>query len=567
MARTPLLRSLRQLVADHQFASWKGIPVDALREQRAAPREPRPGPMSRRGFLVGSAAALASLAACRPDPRQDAPRIAIVGAGIAGLSAALTLADAGIPFTVYEASERVGGRMFSNTTYFDQGQEFEWYGELIDSGHVTIQSLASRFGLQLDDLLAAQPQPSEETFYFFGQYYPKADADRDFQAILEVLAEDLRLAGYPTTFAESTPHGRMLDSMSVHDWIEARVPGGHSSPLGALMNTAYFIELNADTREQSALNLVYLLGFQPDPARLSLFGESDERYRIRGGNDQIPRAIAAHLGAETLQTGMRMEALSRTPAGAYALTFSSPGARVTQVMADIVLLTLPFAVLRGLDYGGAGFDPLKHQVIQELGRGRQSKQHLQFTRRLWNEQGPRPDPGTGGSYSDTGYQATWEASRGQPGDSGILVGYAGGAFADAMETRVPIATSTLASVRADAQRFLAQAEPVFPGLTPLWNGKATMGLPQLDPNFQCSYSYWRRGQCHTLAGYEGVTQGNVLFAGEHTSLDFQGFMEGGASEGIRAAQEILATLGLQERRQAVLGGRAGGRRPRAAHGP
>ncbi|HYO51477.1 NAD(P)/FAD-dependent oxidoreductase [Archangium sp.] len=542
MARTPLLRSLKQLAAEHRLAAWKGLPVDALREQRAAPREQRLGNMSRRGFLIGSAAALASLAAPRVARGHGAPRIAIVGAGIAGLSAALTLADAGIPSTLYEASERVGGRMFSNTTYFDQGQVFEWYGELIDTGHVTLHSLARRFGLELDDLFEAQPRHSEETFYFFGKYYPKADADRDFRAIQKVLAEDLRLAGYPTTFAQSTPHGRMLDSMSVYDWIESRVPGGHSSPLGALLDTAYFIELNADTREQSALNLVYLLGYQPNAARLSMFGESDERYRIRGGNDQIPRAIAAHLGADTIQTGMWMEAISRTPAGAYVLTFSSRGARVTQVVADIVLLTLPFAVLRELDYGHAGFDPLKHRVIQELGRGRQSKQHLQFTRRLWNEQGPRPEPGTGGSYADTGYQATWEASRGQPGNHGILVGYAGGAYADAMRTRVAVATSTLASVRADAQRFLAQAEPVFPGLTRLWNGKATMGLPQLDPNFKCSYSYWRRGQCQTLAGYEGVTQGNVFFAGEHTSIDFQGFMEGGASEGVRAAQEILATL-------------------------
>jgi monoamine oxidase len=348
----------------------------------------------------------------------------------------------------------------------------------------------------------------------------------------------------------------MLDDMSVHDWIEARVPGGHSSPLGLLLDTAYFIELNADTREQSALNLVYLLGLQPDPARLSLFGVSDEPYRIRGGNDQLPRAIAAHLGAEAIQTGMAMESLARTPAGAYALTFLSPGARVTQVVADIVLLTLPFAVLRGLDYGRAGFDALKHQAIQELGRGRQSKQHLQFSRRLWNEQGSHPAPGTGSSYSDTGYQATWEASRGQPGEHGILVGYAGGAFADAMETRMPVATSELASVSADARRFLSQAEPVFPGLTRLWNGKAAMGLPQLDPNFQCSYSYWRRGQYQTFAGYEGLSQGNVFFAGEHTSLEYQGFMEGGASEGIRAAREILATLGLEARRWTSLGGQA-----------
>ena len=76
------------------------------------------------------------------------------------------------------------------------------------------------------------------------------------------------------------------------------------------------------------------------------------------------------------------------------------------------------------------------------------------------------------------------------------------------------------------------------------NGKATLSLPHLSPFFNCSYSFWRVGQYQRFAGYEGVRQGNVFFAGEHTSVDFQGFMEGGASEGARAAQEILDQLGL-----------------------
>ena len=55
-------------------------------------------------------------------------------------------------------------------------------------------------------------------------------------------------------------------------------------------------------------------------------------------------------------------------------------------------------------------------------------------------------------------------------------------------------------------------------------------------------AYWRVGQYYTIAGYEGVRQGNVHFAGEHTSVDFQGWMEGGAITGVRAANEVLADL-------------------------
>lgn len=483
------------------------------------------------------------LAACQGEAAAGQPKIVIVGAGIAGLSAALELADAGVMATVYEASGRVGGRMFSNTNYFDQGQVFEWCGELIDTGHTTIRALAERFGLVLDDLLAAEPAGSAETYHFFGEYYPRADAERDFVDLLPALADDLERAGYPTTYAMSTEHGRMLDSMSVHDWIALRVPGGHESRLGALLDMAYYIELNSDTREQSALNIVYLLGFQPEDEDLAIYGVSDETFHVRGGNQQIPLAIAASLAPEQLRLGQRMQSIARRPGGGYELTFVRASGSET-VIADIVLLTLPFAVLRDLDYSQAGFDELKDRAIQELGRGRQSKQHLQFDRRIWHEKGPRPDPGTGGSYSDTGYQATWEASRGQAGDHGILVGYCGGSCADAMTTAVAFATATVATVRADAAEFLDRAEPVFPGLAALWNGKSTQGIPHLDPNFGCSYSYWRVGQYQTIAGYEGVRQGKVFFAGEHTSIDFQGFMEGGASEGVRAAQEILTELEL-----------------------
>jgi monoamine oxidase len=77
-----------------------------------------------------------------------------------------------------------------------------------------------------------------------------------------------------------------------------------------------------------------------------------------------------------------------------------------------------------------------------------------------------------------------------------------------------------------------------------WNGKAMLSTPFTDPNFLCSYSYWKPGQYTGFSGYEGVRQGNIHFAGEHCSTGFQGFMEGGASEGVRAANEILTDIGM-----------------------
>ncbi len=147
MARTPLLRALRRLAEEHRTAEHLGIPPAELRGQREE------ASLSRREFLkragaTGAAVAVAGPAAlAQRASAATAPRIAIVGGGIAGLNAALTLADKGVAATVYEASTRFGGRMHSDTSgYWADGQVSEFCGELIDTGHVTIRHLAQRFG-------------------------------------------------------------------------------------------------------------------------------------------------------------------------------------------------------------------------------------------------------------------------------------------------------------------------------------------------------------------------------------------------------------------------------------
>lgn len=555
MARTPLLSSVKKLLREHQIAKETGLPIEEIRER--VHREKRG--ITRRKFIVG--AAVAAAGAMLPEilkPKVQAsnvPRIAIIGGGIAGLTAALMLADSGVASTVYEASETmIGGRMQTErpgkpscgichsvkgkgNAPWDEGQYTDIFGELIDSIHPTMISLAKRFNLPLIDLIAAQPADSTDTYYFSGERYPKAQADADFAELYPKLKSDLHAAGYPTTYKRSTQKGRALDSMSVYDWIESRVEGGHKSPLGRLLDAAYTIEYGADTTDQSALNLVYLLGYS-NPNQLMIFGESDERYRIAGGADGLPKAIAESLGmGSTVKLGWQLESIALASDRSYILTFN----RQRVERADYVILAFPFAVLRHLHYRKAGFDKLKDNAIQELGAGHNGKLHLQFTTRYWNQ----PDHwgiSNGNSYADTGYQCTWESTRGQGGRSGILVNYTGGSVADSMRLKHPYGDSRDSRVIADAETFLAQIEPVFPGISLKWNGRAASSMAHLNPLWNSSYCYWRVGQCQTIAGYERVRQGNVFFAGEHTSLDFQGWMEGAASEGVRAAKEVLDTL-------------------------
>ncbi len=147
----------------------------------------------------------------------------------------------------------------------------------------------------------------------------------------------------------------------------------------------------------------------------------------------------------------------------------------------------------------------------------------------------------GSSYADTGYQVGWEATRAQSGNPGILVFYSGGSTTDAAATTSGVRQCRITGAcAADAAIAQSQIATVYPGLS--WNGKATQSLPHKSPLFRASYSFYKVGQYTTFGGYEGVRQGGVLFCGEHTSIDFQGFMEGAASEGRRAGRELAGML-------------------------
>src|SRR5215468_8441388 len=540
MSRTPLMRALQRVAWEHRAASHLGIGVDELRERETSG-------VSRREFLkragaagaAGAAVAVAGpLAVARPARAAAAPRIAIIGGGIAGLAAALTLQDKGVSAAVYESSARVGGRMHSDWqefgTGFWGGQQAELCGELIDSNHKTILQLAQRFGLATVDLIGAQPNGTTDTYWISGAQYPYAQASIDFKPVHNTLQGQVQATSYPTLYNSFTQMGQFFDQMTVYDWIKNYVPGGHGSPLGALLNAAYNEEYGAETTGQSALNLIYLLGYKSGPGTWSVYGASDERYHIVGGNAKLPVAISDALPVASIHKGSAMTAIAANGDGSISVSFGNGGT----ITADHVILCMSFAVLRTLNYKKAGFDPRKQTAITQLGAGCNVKLNLQFTSRPWNAAGS-----TGSLYSDQPFQSAWEVTRGQSGATGILVEYPGASTAQSMGQSSPYTTTaTNPRVAMYAKQFLSQLEPIFPGITARWNGKAMLSTPFTDPNFRCSYSYWKPGQYTGFSGYEGVRQGNIHFAGEHCSTSFQGFMEGGASEGVRAANEILADL-------------------------
>src|SRR5262245_25732504 len=197
MARTSLMRLLVSLVRRHPGAAGAG----------QSPNAPRPVTthslgaayetgLTRRQFV--SALAGFGVAGCVRLPRSvlRTRPVAIVGGGIAGLTAAHTLVDAGIPAVVYEASTRVGGRMHSHRDgYWDDGQVTEWCGELIDANHETLLALARQFELPIVDLQADQPAGARPTYFVLGEHYRWERADEDFKPVRDALARDFREGG------------------------------------------------------------------------------------------------------------------------------------------------------------------------------------------------------------------------------------------------------------------------------------------------------------------------------------------------------------------------------------
>jgi monoamine oxidase len=168
---------------------------------------------------------------------------------------------------------------------------------------------------------------------------------------------------------------------------------------------------------------------------------------------------------------------------------------------------VPFIVLRRLDTSRAGFDALKRVAIDELGYGDHSKLILQFDQRYWREPGPWPGSSSGDVTYDGPFVQTWEASRGQPGTTGLLVDFEAAAGSAALHPTAPYTTSATPVTAAYARTFATELERVWPGATKHFTGKAVLSHVTMDPFARGSYAGWLRGQYTRFAGYERVRQG------------------------------------------------------------
>jgi monoamine oxidase len=461
-----------------------------------------------------------------PAPAPSNPRgvrIAIVGAGVAGLNTAYKLQKAGLTAKIFEGADRTGGRMFTAANLLGDGFTTELGGEFIDSNHEEMLALMQEFNLERIDVRAKEAASLKPESYFInGRHYTQGQAARAFVPLAKRIFKDYDAMEDVVDYKHEGG-GTAVDKQTLTQYLDKV---GASGWLRELLEVAYVTEYGLDADEQSALNFVGLIGTGDleNPKELVLLGESDERYKVRGGNQRVVDELAKRLDSQ-IQRRHRLEAI-KSKGNGFTLTFQTGGGVVDED-ADIVVLAIPFTLLREVKMQ-VEMPDVKKRVIQELGYGTNAKVLVGFKSRVWEKQGY-----SGATYSDELFQLAWANSFLQPGPAGGITLYSGGKLG---------LEAGKGSIEEAVQRLLPGFNKAYPGSTAERNGKvARMHWPTF-PWTKASYAAYKPGQWTTIAGAEGLPVGNLFFAGEHCSYDFQGYMNGAAQTGADTAKAIMAKV-------------------------
>jgi len=532
---------IRRLFSLHAESLRSGVPVDELAGMDAARRARERGGSTRReliarGATVAAGAVFAGGPAAdiaRAVSRRPRPRIAIVGAGLAGLRCAHVLFTASprgpVVSTVYEANpQRAGGRCWTLRGFFAGGLASEHGGSFLNSNQTAVRRLAALLGLQEEVVNGGDLPQGEEVFFIDGALYTLAQAEADWKAFG---FEAFRAAAREQRTEAGAAH---LDAMSVPEWLQS-TPIGADSRFGKLMQANTVTENGGDPADQSALDLIELLSGNPRSSLIPLPGD-DERFHIVGGNDQLVSGMIGQLPAGTVQHDHVLEAVRSNLDGTVTLSFQVAG-RTREVIADHVVLALPFSTLRDVELSRSGLSASKRRVIATMGMGSNAKVHLELARKTWPALGY-----SGATYGESQRLAcAWDdcVQLGADASPALYLAFPG---ASVGRTGLTGAAHGPAPA-ADVAWALGEIENVFPGTTAAYAGHAYEDHWALDPWVRGAYSYYRVGQATSYGALAGEPEGPFLFAGEHTSIANIGFLDGAVETGERAARTLLRRLG------------------------
>ena len=433
--------------------------------------------------------------------------VLVAGAGLAGLAAARDLVALGARVTVVDARDRVGGRVWTIRDGFADGQHGEAGGDFIDDEQAEIRTLAGELGLKLARILRGG----------FGYVRPDAAGrpkiqGRSARRGWERMAKELGPLTKPYNLAEQrwdSPITTDLARRSVAAWLD-QVHADAELRATATGLRGFFL---ADPEELSLVALVDQFSASDAPAAGGM-------YRIEGGNDRLINALAGPLG-DRLHLNTEIVALSHR--GRTVRVSVKNGRALGQITCDYAVLAVPATLLRRMPITPA-LPAQQHDAISRLQYGRATKSLLQFSSRFWRATGR---PRAFGSPLPFG--AVWEANEEQPGRSGILSLLAGGGASDA--TQAIVAKHGVRGLTGALDWLGAEGSELKASRQIVW---------EQDPYARGGYAFFDPAFDPALRAWLARPAGRLFFAGEHTSLKWQGYMNGAVESGRRAAAEVAA---------------------------
>ncbi|ASP37575.1 hypothetical protein CHH28_02305 [Bacterioplanes sanyensis] len=441
---------------------------------------------------------------------EEKPSAIVVGAGLAGLSAAYELQQQGVEVTVLEAQTRIGGRVHTLYNAFDQWQYAEAGGELLDGAevHPQIHAYVEQFDLGLEEV----GYDSDTAYFIDGQRVPESELENligakamaDYDRFWEELAELAQYVPDPAKLHQA-PNAAELDQQSVAQWLDGL-------ELAPKARTLAEHHIRGEYAEPSRLSLLFLA----HQAKVYEDVEDDqvEIYRVAGGNTRLVDALSRQLKKPVLLDHPVTE-----------IHHNEQGVDVVAAgkvfRADYAIVTVPAKVLNHIRFTPALAAPLDR--AQALSYGSHTKVMLQYKQRFWLNANLNGD-----TVADLPLGWTWEATDQQAGDAGILTVYTSGRFADGDRFK------TEAELINSARDQVAQ---VYPGADQLFLHGETQAWLRL-PWQQGGYSAYGPGDVTRYWQAFRQPQGRLIWAGEHTADRYVGYLEGAIRSGQRAARVI-----------------------------
>lgn len=443
--------------------------------------------------------------------------VIIIGAGMAGLSAAYDLQRAGWQVTVLEARGRVGGRVYS-VREFSNGLVAEGGAEYIDEQHSRMIALANEFNLSLGKVGSWQGQSGDWSAYgnkagrLTDENLWGVNLEAEYGKMWEALAE----LGKQVTDPSNPVNGANayeLDAKNSLEWINAQ----KAHPLARSMFISHIrSEFTCEPENFSLLDLARNAALYYSNA-----SSWPSAYRIVGGNDLLPQAIANQL------TDLRLNAVVTSvniQSEEVTVTYKHVDSFHT-LRASYAILAIPLTVARTIDFNSSL--PVPHQkLVDEISYGTVTKVMIEYRKRFWLEKG-----WNGRLYTDLPVVLTWDATSHLAGKHGILTAYTGGKPAEEL-TKLSNDERTKVAVSVIEKLFPSSSELIERTFTIAWVN---------EPFTRCSYMAYAPNEVTTHWQTLFTPAGRLHFAGEHATV-IQGFMEGAVESGQRAAKNIIMSL-------------------------